>query len=98
MTTTYIEHTLATLCPASGQEHVTEDERQLLDLYALLVLVKGEETTLEDVHDAWAIWRNRTKPDHPSIKPFDQLAAEVQVLDEPYAQAIRVSAKILSGS
>ena len=62
---------------------------ELLRLYALLVLVRGEDVTLKDVHDAWAVWRCATRPDHPSLVPFDQLTPEVQELDAKYAGAIR---------
>lgn len=62
---------------------------ELLRLYALLVLTTGPETTLEDVHDAWACWREGTRPDHKSLVPFAGLAPEVQELDRPYMDAIR---------
>lgn len=61
---------------------------ELLDLYSLLVLVKGDDTTLEDVHDARAIWTNRIRPAHHSIIPFEDLTTEVQELDRKYADAI----------
>ncbi|UUG69500.1 hypothetical protein SEA_SHAM_199 [Streptomyces phage Sham] len=61
---------------------------ELLDLYTLLAFVKGENVTLEDVHDAWAIWKNRIRPDHKSLIPFDELTLEVQELDRKYADAI----------
>lgn len=63
-------------------------DQVLTRLYALLVLVKGEETTLKDVHDAWSVWRDVTHPTHPSLVPFDQLPPEVQALDTPYRDAI----------
>lgn len=63
-------------------------EPSLLDLYALLALAKGVNTSLEDVHDAWAVWRSRSRPDHKSLLPFDQLTEEVQELDRKYADAI----------
>ena len=64
----------------------------LLDLYLLLVLSQGAFVTLEDVHDAWAIWRSRTRPDHKSIIPFNDLTEEIQELDRKYMDAIvRVS-------
>lgn len=63
--------------------------------YAQLTITKGEATTPEDVHDAWAIWRNYTKPDHASIVPFDQLTPEVQELDLPYMNAIHTVARNL---
>ena len=49
-------------------------DTSLLELYALLALVRGGGTTLENVHDAWAVYRNRTRPDHPSLVPFVMLA------------------------
>ncbi len=65
----------------------------LIELYALLTFVKGDLTTLKDVHDAWAIWRNRTKPDHKSLVEFDELTLEVQELDRKYMECIHVTAK-----
>ena len=50
---------------------------------------KGTETTLENVHDAWSTWRDATRPDHPSLVPFAELAPDVQELDRKYADAIR---------
>lgn len=62
----------------------------LLRLYALLALVKGDQVTLEDVHNAWAVWRAASaKPGHPALVPFGELARSVQELDSPYADAIR---------
>jgi len=61
---------------------------ELIDLYALLVAVKGDKVTLKDVHDAWAIWKNRIRPNHKSLIPFDGLTTEVQELDRKYANGI----------
>jgi hypothetical protein len=60
----------------------------LAGLYALLAFTKGTATTLKDVHDAWAIWRNMTQPDHPALIPFDKLAPDVQELDREYRDGI----------
>lgn len=65
---------------------------ELLRLYTLLALVKGPGTTLEDVHDAWAVWRADTRPDHPSLVPFGDLRPEVQELDRKYMDAICAAA------
>lgn len=68
----------------------------LLETYALLVLVVGENCTNEHIHDAWAIWQNKTQPEHRSMKPFSELTKEVQDLDEPYRLAVvKVSADLL---
>lgn len=71
------------------------DRTQLEDLYVFLALVKGEETTLEDVHDAWSVYMSRMKPDHFSVKPFGQLAPSVQALDGKYAGAIVATGQAL---
>lgn len=73
-------------------ERLPDCDTPLLELYALLALVRGGGTTLENVHDAWAIWRNRTRPDHPSLVPFIKLAPDVRELDRKYADAIREAA------
>ncbi len=65
---------------------------ELIDLYALLVLTRGKETTLEDVHDAWAIWKNRIKPNHKSLIPFDELKFEIQERDRKFMVAIHTVA------
>lgn len=64
----------------------------LLRLYALLALTKGRDTTLEDVHDAWALYRGTTNPDHPDLVPFNELDEATQELDRPFAEAIRRAA------
>jgi len=66
-------------------------ENDLLDLYTLIVFLKGETATLKDIHDAWAIWRNNTKPDHKSIIPFEELSLEVQEMDREYTEAIQLT-------
>ena len=60
----------------------------LLRLYTLLALARGRETTLKDVHDAWAVWRNVDRPDHDSLIPFGQLTVPVQELDRKYMDGI----------
>jgi hypothetical protein len=64
----------------------------LAQLYALLAMTKGLDTTLEDVHDAWAIYRNITNPQHRSLIPFAELTTEVQELDREYMDAIHKAA------
>jgi hypothetical protein len=60
----------------------------LAELYALLLFSKGIATTLEDVHNAWAIWQNVSRPTHKSLIPFKDLTLEVQELDRKYMEAI----------
>ena len=70
-------------------------EDELLDLYALLVLVRGEKCAMEDVHNAWSVWKNRTDDTHRSLIPFDELSRSVQEMDREYVTAIRKTAKEL---
>lgn len=68
--------------------------QELYRLYALLVLVRGEEVTLKDVHDAWSTWMTAQNPAHPALRPFGELSKAAQREDQPYADAIReVSAR-----
>lgn len=73
--------------------HIHPDYNPLYDLYALLCLTKGTNTTNQDVHDAWSIWQNKINPKHHSLRPFSELTPEVQALDTPYRNAIRTVAK-----
>lgn len=66
------------------------------DVYTLLVLTTGTSTTLENVHDAWAVVENRKRPDHKSLKPFWELSHEVQELDWKYMDSIHRVARMLS--
>lgn len=61
---------------------------ELLDLYVLLAVTKGVNTSMENVHDAWSLWANTLNGEHKSLIPFDELTPEVQELDRPYMNAI----------
>lgn len=72
----------------------------LQNVYSLLVLIKGEETTLKDVHDAWAVNINQTWDfeqygNHRSMIPFDELPKLIQDKDQAYVDAIHKTAKAL---
>jgi len=71
-------------------------DSDLAGLYVLLILIKGIDTTLEDVHDAWSVWRSKTRPDHKSIVWFYMLTFEVQELDRKYMEAIHKVARKVS--
>ena len=65
------------------------DTRSLFRLYAVLALAKGTEVSAEDVHNAWAAWISESNPDHRAVKPFHELARDVQDSDQPFVDAIR---------
>lgn len=60
-------------------------------IYALLLRVTGLNTTAENIHDGWAAWRLLCRPNdpHKDLIPYDDLNPATQILDEPYAAAIR---------
>lgn len=68
--------------------------QDLLELYTLLAITLAKTCTLEDVHDAWAVWRNKTAPEHRSLIPFDELTPAVQELDRPYMDAIHIAGSV----
>lgn len=74
--------------------------KNLSQLYALLVLTKGENITAKDVHDAWAMSMNfRPKTEycygheHKSIVPFEKLDDTVQHKDDNYVKKLQNIAK-----
>lgn len=71
---------------------------ELLRLYALLVLAKGEQTTAADVHNAWAAWMQERQPDHPDIEPFRTLDADTKHADDPFVAAIHTAARSMAGT
>lgn len=92
---TYIDELVEKVSAATGLK-----SKETVKLYALLVLIKGENITLEDVHDAWSVMMN-FRPynppylghEHPSIVPFDKLSYETQQKDKKYADALIKVAK-----
>lgn len=71
----YVDTTIEALRAGLGPNDGTDEA--LLRLYALLV------------HDAWALWRSATKPDHADLVRFEQLSDEVVEYDRPYMALIR---------
>lgn len=61
---------------------------RLLRSYAVLVSVKGDQATLEDVHDVWAAWMADVNPDHPALRPFAELDDSTRQEDEPFLRAV----------
>lgn len=81
---TYVHEAVAAI-----QKRFPELDPPLAHLYALLLLVKGTETSNSDVHDAWALWVTPDEPTHHSIVPYEELSPSIQDLDTPYAEGIR---------
>lgn len=61
----------------------------LIEFYAGLVLIMGDDVTMQDVHLAWALWTVRYNPSHHCLVPFDHLPDYEQDKDQLYVDAIR---------
>lgn len=70
---------------------IPDDSEELFLIYALLCRSKGRTTTLEDVHDAWAIWMAARNPLHPALVEFAQLSHNQQQEDVPYLNGIHAA-------
>ncbi len=85
----YLDKIAAEIQRAVDPEAVPPDEDlPLYRLYAVLLLAKGREVTLEDVHNAWAAWASDHEPDSRHIIPFKELSLSVQRKDQTYVDAI----------
>jgi hypothetical protein len=71
-------------------ELLPDCDETLRDLYALLALMVGPYAHNCDVHDAWALWRARSAPDHDALVSYHRLPPETAALDDPYTRAVNV--------
>lgn len=75
------------------REYLPDADIRFIRVYTLLILVKGEDTTMEDVHDAWSFVITPQNPEHRSLIPFDDLSTEVQEYDRKYMEIIHEVAR-----
>jgi hypothetical protein len=61
----------------------------LFRLYAVLLLVKGEAVTREDVHNVWVAWMEGNGDVHESMVPYDELPPSTKDEDSVFVAAIR---------
>lgn len=97
-TVSYVEQARAALLTALATTAQEFADDRLLDLYTLLVLTVGGACSRADVHDAWAVARTRTRPEHADLVPFPRLTDEVRAYDTPFRDAIRAAAATLAGA
>lgn len=81
-----------------SKAHIKNDT--LARYYALLVLTKGSNITLSDVHDAWAMSMNFRPQneycyghEHKSLVPFKNLHVDVQEKDSKFLKILHNIAK-----
>ena len=72
-----------------------DEDLPLYRLYAVLLLAKGEDVTVEDVHNAWAAWASDHDPDNRNLLPFKELSIRVQRKDQSYVDAIHEASGLL---
>ncbi len=65
-----------------------DEDLPLYRLYAVLLLAKGTQVTLEDVHNAWVAWASDQESESQYIIPFKELSLSVQRKDQIYVDAI----------
>jgi len=83
---------------ADPQATPPDEDLPLYRLYAVLLLAKGKEVTLEDVHNAWVAWASNHEPDNRRILPFKELSLSTQRKDQIYVDAIHeVAARLRIG-
>jgi hypothetical protein len=70
-----------------------DDTTTLFLMYAVLLLVRGEDVSREDVHNAWVAWMSSRGGDHESAVPFSELDTETQAEDSVFVVAIRDTAR-----
>lgn len=85
----YVEQLAVEIYAAVHGYPMPDSERLLYLFYAGLALAVGTAATPEQVHDAWSAWACSQRAEHPSLRPFDELAPAVRQRDERYAEAIR---------
>jgi hypothetical protein len=72
------------------------DTGDLFLTYAVLLLAKGEQVSIDDVHNAWVGWMVARGERHGAMVPLEELAPETQAKDLPFAVAIRRVAQELA--
>lgn len=94
---TYVDALAVRIREATPTDLIPDDTSsaevdQLFRLYALLALVRGNDVTAANVHDAWSTWMlGRGEGDHESIVPFVALDDEARQQDDPFVLAIRAA-------
>jgi hypothetical protein len=96
MTNSYLDRIAAEIRRVAAPEAAAADEDlPLYRIYAVLLVVKGQDVTAEDVHNAWAAWASEYDPGHRNLLPFKELSLSVQRKDDHYVHAIHQVAERL---
>lgn len=60
----------------------------LIKLYALISLVTRGNASAEDIHNAWAVRKNETFPEHRSLVPYNSLPEAIRLRDMKYVKEV----------
>ncbi len=91
----YLDDVVAVIRAELGEQPDDRSAPELLRLYAVLLLAKGEAVNAADVHNAWVAWMLNSQPTHEDIKPFEDLDESTQQADEPFVAAIQRATRSL---
>jgi len=87
--TTYIEEIATRVKNVwAPQCALTEGDRTIYLIFAILALTKGTDTTKEDVHHALDAWNVLIDPEFKGVVPFDEMPAYIQNSAQPFVDAI----------
>lgn len=62
---------------ADNEDEPMPETDQLIGIYALSVLMTGTQTTSENIHDAWSVWKNQIDSDHERLIPYNELLSDI---------------------
>jgi hypothetical protein len=89
MTDSYLDKIAAEIRRTADPDAALSDEDlPLYRIYAVLLLVRGQDVTAEDVHNAWAAWASEHEPENRNLLPFKELSLRAQRKDQKYVDAI----------
>ncbi len=89
ITNSYLDKIASELRRTAEPDAVPSDEDlPLYRIYAVLLLVKGQDVVAEDVHNAWVAWACEHDPESRNLLPFKELSLRTQRKDQPYVDAI----------
>lgn len=84
----FVENSKYNNAVKSLMEKFPKTKKRTIYLYAQLVVTKGKNTTLKDVHDAWAISEESFNPEDKLIVPFSELSEENKDKYKPLLEVI----------
>ncbi len=75
----------------SNPEHIP-----LIQMYTVLAMKSGKDTTESDIHDVWSLWTllTRNNPKHKNLVAFDKLDDRTKALDKVDLWAVHETSEV----